>query len=648
MASVTTMRGNWNICAITLLITLLRGFETVNAQAESFSVRECSVDDNEIFVASSFRCRTCPADNDREVLEPEAAQRIVKWDFSRENIFKEKVTPVQYTFGLDNPRSAISQATQCQCKKGFFESRSESSLLECDDFENAEACGRPSCEPCPANEASTRDRSGCIPCDNNGSSLEDGECKCTNEEHVLIETDEAGELLSEKQCKECPSGRRAFQTDTGLFPGDRYVCAQCPDLHMSVTNDGQCECPNDFRKVGRREIGTEQCVPEEAAAAVFNEFSEQEARLVTYRSFQPSDGAAEETLSNIESLTLRHWFGRAAVDCWAYRDERDSGACDVIASLCVLHLYDDSTPPCQLYNTIASARGRGVNDFAGWPQTLPFLWYTEDTSSVLGSNALQTEMSFDEEAESGTVDTLDLIVASYNLNGTLLDIKPLRHQFMFCSEQVLGAGRPEWQSFGFSTRSQFTCDLESLVRSSFDADGSPTATFYEVFILDKDDASSEDEEDSSSLPMRLFPVPVKIVGVQRDGENVNPSGSFRPDDAFLVRRFFLFDGVSGLTNVDSTPSVIRYARKIRIEIETQGPSDKINPPLINIEYRSRDPGRFSREQSYAKDTVEISSVYFSDIGTFWDVAISFFAISMVTVVVVTGIRWVGYRRKNVR
>jgi hypothetical protein len=369
---------------------------------------------------------------------------------------------------------------------------------------------------------------------------------------------------------------------------------------------------------------------------------------VTYPAFQPSSGSDEETYTLDNSLTLQHWFGRAAVDCWAYRNERESGACSVIASLCALHLYNSDAAPCKLYDEIASARGFGVNEWAGWPQALPFLMYREAASAVLENNELQTQMSFDSDSEGGTVDHLELILASYALNGTLLDMEPLKHQLSYCTEESPGTQRPDWQLFGFTTRSKTSCDLESLVDSSFDINGNPVVTLHELFIVDRAGASESIADDLSSFPLRLFPVPVRVTGVRRNGQKVNPSGELRSTDSFLVRRFFLFDGATGFSDGDSTPNVLTYARKIRIEVETQDSKDRIRPPLVSIEYRSRDPRRFSTNEDYKSDTLEISSVYVTDLGTFGDVAISFFAIGMLGVAILTGLRAVIYRRKNKR
>eukprot|EP01138_Halocafeteria_seosinensis_P016103 gb/GECG01016432.1/.p1 GENE.gb/GECG01016432.1/~~gb/GECG01016432.1/.p1 ORF type:complete len:1154 (+),score=113.07 gb/GECG01016432.1/:1-3462(+) len=628
------------------MVVMLTLLEAVNGQSSSITVRQCSIEDNEIFSASSLQCKVCPAG--KVVLPPEEAARIINWDFSRSNIFKQRVTPIQYTLGLDTPQSAVFQPSQCQCEAGTVEPRSTQSLLTCDDFTNAETCGAPSCQACSADEVPSRDRSTCMPCDDISAMKSGDVCECNDPSHVLVETDAAGKQLAEKTCLECPPGQRAFQTATGDFPGDPFVCAKCPDLNMTVTNSGQCECVSGFRKVGISSVGSQQCVPEAAADAVFDDFSPSTANSVTYPAFQPSSGDEEERFTLDSSLTLQHWFERAAPDCWAYRNERENGACSVIASLCVLHLYNSDATPCRLYEEIAAARGFGVNNWAGWPQTLPFLRYREAASAVLETDALQTQMSFDAASEQGTVDHLELVLASYALNGTLLDMKPLRHQLSYCSGTSAGSKHPDWQMFGFTTRSTTSCDLESLVESSFDINGEPTATLYEVFIVDRAGASEEIADDFSSFPLRLFPVPVRITGVRRDGQEVNPSGGLRPSDSFLVRRFFLFDAASGFSDGDDTPRVITYARNIRIEVETQSSKDRIRPPLISIEYRSRDPRRFSTDEEYKSDTLEISSVYASDLGTFGDVAISFFAIGMLGVAILTGLRVVIFRRKNIR
>lgn len=97
--------------------------------------------------------------------------------------------------------------------------------------------------------------------------------------------------------------------------------------------------------------------------------------------------------------------------------------------------------------------------------------------------------------------------------------------------------------------------------------------FYELFLNDV----------NANL---LYPVPVRLVNQRVQGVQVNsnfiPKNSFCDSSDVLVRRFTLYDVVTGVTSASpssQSPLVIRYAANISIAIEIR--TDKTSYALQN-------------------------------------------------------------------
>ena len=88
----------------------------------------------------------------------------------------------------------------------------------------------------------------------------------------------------------------------------------------------------------------------------------------------------------------------------------------------------------------------------------------------------------------------------------------------------------------------------------------------------------------------------------------------------LVRRFFLFDVVSGITSINSnggtpaTPSYIRYASFIKIEVSTViNAASLIYPPVLTITYTEAASSSIS---SKSMDEVQLHGIYTMNTAAF--------------------------------
>src|SRR5205085_1343522 len=95
----------------------------------------------------------------------------------------------------------------------------------------------------------------CLACDNTTALTVSGQndCTCANSGDVLVERTASGELLPAKSCVACPARTRVLSSD-------KYTCASCPDLRMSMSALGACTCDSGYTITGRQGLGTQQCV----------------------------------------------------------------------------------------------------------------------------------------------------------------------------------------------------------------------------------------------------------------------------------------------------------------------------------------------------------------------------------------------------
>ena len=538
---------------------------------------------------------------------------------------------------------ALGNTLSCRCAPGFLESPQPC------DTATAAGCTAPTCGPCSANgTVASQDGSRCMPCDGTTALLNSGGTDCTcavsDGSHVLVETTATGAPLPQKVCAACPNGTLAFPNGAGAFPASSYECRACSDPRQVMQADGTCACPSSFTLAGLASMGSTFCLPTATRATVVAAVgTATTARLLTWYDVQ-EPGGATKTVTGADSILHGHWFEWAAVTCWAWAGERDNPACATLAHLCVLQLYDDSTAACRLFTSIANTRGGAVHGWAGWASTLPFLYYSASPSAVLTTTTLAQDYAFRSVTEKGSIETLNLVVARYNLTGHLQSIQPLTGEFSFCiaTDEVVTAGSPSWLRFGYSASQTISCDLQSLT-------GLPLH-FYELFIIDTAGTENADERDPASLPYRLYPVPVRITNLRSNGgtPNTEPDTSSTSDDV-LVRRFTLVDAQSGVAAVGSTPAYVRYASTIVVSIESQPDDpDKITPPAVSITYKVRQANLFAADSGYARDSVSLHAVYSSDNAAYWDAVTAILAISTVFTAFLTILRFRNWWTRNLQ
>ena len=176
----------------------------------------------------------------------------------------------------------------------------------------------------------------------------------------------------------------------------------------------------------------------------------------------------------------------------------------------------------------------------------------------------------------------------------------------------------KYREFGTNVIYECKLDLEKYITAD-------ETIFYDLYLIDDDGT--------------LHDVPI-LFRDYRDQNNDQPNSGSSEGDWRLVRRFFLYDNVSGkegtfaYTNNEET-TVLRYARDIKLKVELMTEEDhRIFIPLLTIEYRSRFTNYIRETDS--EDDVTFDSEYTMDTDNFWEVATAVF----ITNSVLTFIIWV--------
>ena len=131
------------------------------------------------------------------------------------------------------------------------------------------------------------------------------------------------------------------------------------------------------------------------------------------------------------------------------------------------------------------------------------------------------EVTFDPSSDD-KINELEFLLASYALDGTFLGFTQLDDQLILCPHPYDAGDR--FREFGTNLIYDCNLDIEPLITAS-------ETVFYELFIKD----STEE----------LLDVPVLMRNFV-NASNDDPNSGSSESDWQLVRRFFLYDNVSGI------------------------------------------------------------------------------------------------------
>lgn len=131
------------------------------------------------------------------------------------------------------------------------------------------------------------------------------------------------------------------------------------------------------------------------------------------------------------------------------------------------------------------------------------------------------EVTFD-SSNDDKINKLEFILAKYALDGSFLGFEELDDQLILCPHPY-DAG-DKFRKFGTNLIYDCSLDIETLITS-------PETVFYELFMKDITDEWLE--------------IPVLIRNLV-NSDNDEPNSGNSEGDWQLVRRFYLYDNVSGI------------------------------------------------------------------------------------------------------
>lgn len=197
----------------------------------------------------------------------------------------------------------------------------------------------------------------------------------------------------------------------------------------------------------------------------------------------------------VSSMTVSHYYAKAAAYCKYYGGSHDLQYCETLANLCVLQMYNPAVGACLAFNGIAALRPPTsvINQQSTWKIGMPWLYYPDTQDAPCFDTSIPITMDLREKV-------LTYVVAKYSLNGTWLGNEDVTTLFGYCSRGVpnteMGGGSSSdtsWTIFGTSKATVFECDLASLLKKD-----QGDMYFYDLFLKD-------------TVSDSLYAVPVRLV-----------------------------------------------------------------------------------------------------------------------------------------
>eukprot|EP00474_Spongospora_subterranea_P003737 CRZ04195.1 hypothetical protein [Spongospora subterranea] len=216
-------------------------------------------------------------------------------------------------------------------------------------------------------------------------------------------------------------------------------------------------------------------------------------------------------------------------------------------------------------------------------------------------------------ALSGSESTLQYMIVSYHLNGSLASIQPLTGELQLCPEHPARVGL--FRQFGSQYENRCALSLQPLLTA-------PDTLFYDVFYVDNG---------------KLFPVPVKNLNYREGGRLVNVDSSgveLTSPSARVVlhQRFVMYDNLSGRQGkTTSPPTILSYAVQTGLRVTMQsGSSSLIYPPLLVIRHSEREAVSLNDDLG-SWSTVLFRAEYTKDLTSVWTAAEILFTLSLLTI-----------------
>ncbi|KAI8924515.1 Meckelin [Entophlyctis helioformis] len=406
-------------------------------------------------------------------------------------------------------------------------------------------------------------------------------CACSQGEYV-VDRDVTGLPLSTATCSACPSG---------FYPSvDLSTCLACPDINnMVATLSGgsySCSCKTGGGLNANLQGGL--CVADTAVSRVITTYGTVQSSI-TYQDVV--DSAGQATSLTVQSDLFNNNYVKAISKC---DGDGDVLSCQLLANLCVLSMYDQSSRLCAAYLKLAKARQSiKSSPYDDQPFGLPWLYYgTVNRELPQTTRNRIPGITLDVSGGAG-VSSLPFVLGVYRLNGSFVGFQNLTTELQLCQSDPTTMSK--WRKVAHNYITSCTLNLSNFLAAGYET------YFYELFLL----------ETSGSL----YPIPVRITNYRSTAGtlvNANPSAIDWSNNQ-LVRRFFIVDTVSGISS--GSLNVIRIPTSISIWIyKATNQAGKILLPILDMTYTERDVSTISKLDSskVSSPTVQFSVYYDQD------------------------------------
>lgn len=450
----------------------------------------------------------------------------------------------------------------CECTPGFAKTLATRDLPVFDCI----SCGT---------GASTQDDYTCAQCPS-GIEIATNECACDSADYEIIdEKSDSGTYLGTKQCVAC---------SPTYYPGPNFFeCEACPDrtnMERNVINYA-CQCKSGFLESG------DACVSTDQLSDINNDYLTAAAFTVIYNYAESTSGTGAISLT--QSDTYSYFYYKSARDC----NDGHAKSCQTLANLCVLQLYNLNTEACNLYKALGVGK-ISMPDDPDWKVGVGWIYYGRSTKDVLENGSRNLKVTFS-SGEDDYISTLRFRLAQYKLDGTFLGFIDMTDQLLLCPHSSEDART--YREFG--TNTEYNCNIELEPYLTADE-----TIFYDLYMMDSDG--------------KIIDVPVLIKNY-RNEDDAAPNEESSESGWQLVRRFFIYDNVSGKVGTNSykngnTTTILTYLKSVKLRVTLRIDVDEMMYiPLLILNYRSRQTSYLEKDSTA---TISFVSEYTMDTSDF--------------------------------
>ena len=492
-----------------------------------------------------------------------------KTDSESQDLYYD-ISSMQYTSCGTN-KIPSDDCLSCICAKGYAKTPETRDLPV---FE---------CYACSSGSAPSSDSYQCQDCPD-GVDSDKKECICASGNYeAIIEKGIDGQYLNQKKCVPC-FNKNAYLGDFS------YYCEGCPSSEMSRDEKPfTCKCPADVFE------SLDSCI----SNAEFNDDRVKASSLahsITYHYIESAQGMSSASIT--PSYMIEYLYPNSTVECYKYGTIK---ACQTIANICVLTLYDMTHESCELYQVTV----RKSTEYAhptvhdgGWKKNMAWLFYERSTTSVL-KTSVDMKVTFDPDDDS-KVNLMQFTLAEFDIDGTLIGFQEMTDQLILCPHSLEDSKK--YRKFGTNININCNLDLTTFLTK-------PKTTFFELYFTDQSGKSMD--------------VPVLVTNYY-DADEAQPNKESNSKSKWkLTRRFFLWDNISGYngkSNYDiNNLEIFQYLSKVKLRFVLRSDKEQeIYVPYLILTYKARKLTYINNTDSTA--SISFVTEYTMDTSRFWEIA----------------------------